>query len=132
MSDAVWIALLSGPVSLGLDRLVRWLRNRRKEDAEAGLTVDQRWKNLADKYEERISALEERDRRRGEELVDLRGKLQGALAEVDRYQRYANSFARHVLRLREALANAGAEVPMLPSDIEDALTIVNLPTRGGE
>jgi hypothetical protein len=46
---------------------------------------------------------------------------------VDRYKAYARSFAKHVIRLREALGKANVDVPTLPSDVEDALTIINLP-----
>ncbi|MBO9523906.1 MAG: hypothetical protein J7518_20420 [Nocardioidaceae bacterium] len=127
MSDALWIALLSGPVVLGLREGVAWLRNHGKEEAEAALTVDQRWEKLADQYEGRITALEERVTAVEDENSGLRDRLAAALAEVDRYRAIARSLLRQVLRLRESLATQGVEAPPLPSDIEDAFTSLDLP-----
>lgn len=128
MSDAVLIALLSGPVLLGLDRSITWLRNRKKDDAEAGLTIDQRWENYAEAIEKRVEGLEKRVEGLEADLERERQRNKGLAAEVDRYKRIAKSLARHVLRLRDALAAAnGGEVPAIPQDIEDALTMIDLP-----
>lgn len=120
MTDAAWIALASGSGSALIVQLVLWLRNRRKEDAETGLTVDQRWQKWADQLEARVKALED-------ERETLLERVKALVAEVDHYRRVARAMARHVLRLRDALAAAGADVPVMPADVEDALTVIDLP-----
>lgn len=128
MSDAVLIALVTGPAVLVLDRAISWLRNRSKDDAEAGLTVDQRWQNLADKYEERIGRLEDRVGQVETDLKREQNRAKGLEAEVDRYKSIARSLLRHVLRLREELGKKGdGTMPDLPPDVEDAMTSINLP-----
>lgn len=126
-SDAFWLGLLSGPVAVGVDRAVGWLRNRHKDDAETGLTVDQRWERLADQLSDDIADLRTRVGALEDERETLLNRVKGLIAEVDHYRRIARSMARHVLKLRDALASAGAEVPVLPSDVEDALTVIDMP-----
>lgn len=120
MPDAVWLAIASGSGSALLVQLVLWARNRRKDDAEAGLTVDQRWQKWADQLEDRVKKLED-------ERETLLERVKGLMAEVDHYRRVARAMARHVLRLRDALAATGTDVPAMPTDIEDALTVIDLP-----
>lgn len=127
MSDAVLIALLSGPAAVTLDRLISWLRNRNKIDAETGLTVDQRWQAWADELKDELKNLRERVSKLEDSLNQEQTRVKTLQAEVDRYKRIAKSLARHVLRLRDELAKHNADVPMLPSDVEDALTIIELP-----
>lgn len=127
MDQSVLAALVTGPTVIVLDRAVSWLRGRRKDDAEAQLTVGQAWQSIAEELRNDISNLRSRVERLEGENGILRDRLAAALAEVDHYKRIAKSFARHVLRLRESLANSEAEVPVLPSDVEDALTIIELP-----
>lgn len=127
MSDAVLVAALTGPGVLAIDRLISWWRNRRKDAAETGLTVDERWEKLADKYEERITKLETKVRDLEDERRRDREQIKGLEAEVDRYRNIARSLLRHVVKLRDALAKAHAEVPDMPPDVEDALTSIDLP-----
>lgn len=127
MSDGVLIALLSGPAVVTLDRLVTWFRNRRKVDAETGLTVDQRWQRWADELKAELEDLRERVAKLEQERGKLLDRITGLIAEVDHYRRIARSMARHVLRLRDVLATTGADIPSLPTDIEDALTIIDTP-----
>lgn len=127
MNETAWVGLLSAPAALIVDRLLSWWRHRRKEDAEAGLTVDQRWENYADKIETRMASLELRVTDLETERRQLRDRIKGLTAEVDRYKSIAKSMARHVLKLRDELAKANGNVPTLPSDIEDALTVIDLP-----
>jgi predicted RNase H-like nuclease (RuvC/YqgF family) len=128
MSDELWLAIVAGPVVLALDRLIAWARGRGKDAAEAGLTIDQRWERYTDAIEERVKGLEKRVTDLEEELQREHERAKGLAAEVDRYKRIAKSLARHVLRLRDALAAAtGGDVPDIPPDIEDALTIIDLP-----
>lgn len=127
MSDALWIAILSGPAAVTLDRFITWLRNRNKEAAEAGLTVDQRWQRWADELKGELDDLRERVVKLESERGKLLDRITGLIAEVDHYRRIARSMARHVLRLRDVLASTGADVPTLPTDIEDALTIIDTP-----
>lgn len=127
MSDAVIIALLSGPAAVTLDRLISWFRNRRKLDAEIGLTIDQRWENYTVTIEKRMTGLENRVAELEAELGAEQQRRKGLEVELERYKRIAKSLARHVLRLRDELAKGGADVPMLPGDVEDALTIIELP-----
>lgn len=123
--------LVAALVALGtilLDRGIAWIRNRRKDDAEAGLTIDQRWENYANAQDERIQKLEERIATVEDSLAKERDRSKGLAAEVDRYKRIARSLARHVMRLRDELAKAnGSDLPTLPADVEDALTIIDLP-----
>lgn len=125
--DAAWLGLLSAPAALVADRLLTWLRNRRKDEAQAGLTVDQRWKRYADAQDERIEKLESRMTELEDDLQRERDRAKGLTAEIDRYKSIARSLLRHVIRLREALGQAGAELPQMPPEVEDALTIINLP-----
>lgn len=127
MSDAVLIALISGPAAVTLDRIITWFRNRNKEAAETGLAVDQRWENYADKVEERLATLEDRVVKLEAELKHERARAKGLEAEVDYYRNIARSLIRHVLRLREALAKTKVDIPSIPQDIEDALTGIDLP-----
>lgn len=127
MSDAVLIALLSGPAAVTLDRFISWLRNRRKVDAETGLTVDQRWQAWADELKAEVQSLRDRVVKLEQSLTQEQGRVKALEAEVDRYKRIAKSMARHVLRLRDTLSQVSGDVPSLPSDIEDALTIIDLP-----
>lgn len=127
MTDAVLIALLSGPAAVTLDRLISWMRNRRKVDAETGLTVDQRWQAWANELKAEVQSLRDRVVKLEQSLNQEQSRVKALEAEVDRYKRVAKSLARHVLRLRDELAKGGAEVPTLPSDVEDALTIIELP-----
>lgn len=128
MAPELWVALGGGPAAtLLVDRAVGWLRNRRKDDAEAGLTVDQRWKAWADELKAEVEDLRARITKIEEERDQERQRVKALTAEVDKYRQIAKVFARHVLRLREALGKTGAEVPVMPSDVEDALTIINLP-----
>lgn len=130
MNETALLGLLSGPALLIADRLLTWLRNRRKEDAEAGLTVDQRWKNYATKIEERVTELEGRVTTLEKERTQLRERIKGLMAEVDRYRTIARSMARHVLKLRDELARLNGSVLDLPTDIEDALTVIDLQQGG--
>lgn len=127
MNDALWVAILSGPAAVTLDRLVTWLRNRRKEAAEVGLTVDQRWQRWADELKGEVDDLRTRVVKLEEERETLLARVKGLVAEVDHYRRVARSMARHVLRLRDALASSGADVPQMPADVEDALTVIDMP-----
>jgi chromosome segregation ATPase len=120
-------ALISGPIGGAVVALGGWLRNRRKDDAEAGLTVDQRWEQYADRIESRMKDLEERVDELEAQLEREQNRAKGLEAEVDRYRSIARSLLRHVLRLREALGKTDAEVPPIPQDIEDALTGIDLP-----
>lgn len=126
ISDALIVAAISGPVAVAARDAVVWIRNRRKDQAEAGLTVDQRWERYADSQDERITRLEERVTETERELKHERDRSKGLTAEVDRYKRIARSLLRHVIRLREELGKASGEVPDLPPDVEDALTAINL------
>jgi predicted nucleic acid-binding Zn-ribbon protein len=134
MSDVVWVALLSGAGSTLVVQLIGWLRNRHKDDAdaelvsaEAGLTIDQRWEKYTAALEGRVKALEGRMETLEDELEREQNRSKGLEAEVDRYRSIARSLLRHVLKLRDALAKAHAEVPEIPPDIEDALTGIDLP-----
>lgn len=127
MSDAVLIAIVTGPAVLVIDRLITWLRNRSKDDAEAGLTIDERWQKLTDKYEARIGELEARVGRVEDDLRREQARAKGLEAEVDRYRSIARSLLRHVVKLRDALAKANAEVPEMPVEVENALTSIELP-----
>lgn len=127
MSDVVLVAALTGPGAIALDRAFAWIRNRNKEDAEAGLTVDQRWQAWADELKGEVTELRERIGKLEGSLEDERQKRKGLEAEVDRYKRIAKSLARHVLRLRDELARNRGDVPIMPTDVEEALTIINLP-----
>lgn len=121
-------ALIAGPVVLIVDRLLtRWV-NRRRDDAQTGLTVDQRWQAWADELKEEVDELRNRVGKLEDELTVERNRRRGLEAEVDRYKRIAKSLARHVLRLRDELAKANAgELPAIPADVEDAMTIIDLP-----
>ena len=127
MSDAVIIALATGPVVLIIDRAITWARTRKKDDAEAGLTIDQRWQAWADELKDEITALRSRVESLEQKLGDEREQRKSLTAEVDRYKRIAKSLARHVLRLRDELAKANVQTPVLPTDVEEALTIIELP-----
>lgn len=128
MSDELLIAVLSGPAAVTLDRLVTWLRNRRKEAVEIGLTVDQRWQRWADELKGEVDDLRTRVKALEDERETLIDRVKGLVAEVDHYRRIARSMARHVLRLRDVLATTGADVPTLPADVEDALTVIDMPS----
>lgn len=141
MSEPIVVAALVTSSFVLLERLVGWIRNRRKDDAEAeltvaetNLTVGKAWQEIADDLRQditdlrgRVEKLEDENGDLRKENGDLRSRLAAALAEVDRYKAYTRSFALHVLRLRDALGKGGVEAPMLPSDVEDALTFINLP-----
>ncbi len=127
--DRTLLGYLSGPILLIADRLLTWARNRRKDNAEAGLTVDRRWEKLADAQEDRLTRLEKRVTDLEDERARLRDRIKGLIAEVDRYKTIARSMARHVLTLRDELARANGAVPLLPIDIENALTVIDLPDR---
>lgn len=127
MSDAVLIALLSGPAVVTLDRLITWWRNRRKEDAAADLTTGEAWRAIVSELRGDIADLRDRVKALEDEREQLLDRVKGLIAEVDHYRRIARSMARHVLRLRDALAATGADVPVLPTDVEDALTIIDMP-----
>ena len=123
-----WLAIIGGPTMTLLAREgVSWLRNHRKDDAETGLTIDQRWERYTDQLEERLGKLEGRVTELETERETLLERVKGLVAEVDHYRRIARSMARHVLRLRDALAATGADVPTLPTDVEDALTVIDIP-----
>lgn len=110
-----------------LDRTIQWLRGRHKDSAETGLTVDQRWERYADQIETRMKSLEHRVDELEADLEQARDRVKGLTAEVDRYKAIAKSLSRHVLRLRDALARAGGTLPAIPADIENALTVIDLP-----
>lgn len=127
-SDAVYVAAATGPLAILLDRIVGWLRNRRRDEAETGLAIDQRWANLANRLDQRVTELEDRVGDLEAELARERARAQGLAAEVDRYRRIARSLVRHVIKLRDALAVATSEpAPDLPADIEEAITTLDLP-----
>jgi phage shock protein A len=128
------VAGLTGPFAIAVDRLITWARNRRRDDAaadklgaEAALTIDQRWQNLADELRNDVADLRQRVTSLEQELAKERDHAKGLEAEVDRYRSIARSLIRHVLRLRDALAKTDVEMPSIPQDIEDALTGIDLP-----
>lgn len=127
MSDAVLIAIVTGPAVLAIDRMISWLRNRSKDEAEAGLTVDQRWENLADRLDRRVAELEDRVTDLEKEIEREREQKRALAAEVDRYKRIAKSLLRYVIKLRDGLAEATGTPPSIPSDIEEAITTLDLP-----
>jgi chromosome segregation ATPase len=131
MREAVFlplaVAAVTGPFAILADRLVTWARSRRKDNAEVGLTVDQRWERYTDQLEDRLNRLESRVTELEADLDRERDRAKGLEAEVDRYRSIARSLLRHVLRLREALGKTDVEVPTIPQDIEDALTGIDLP-----
>ena len=137
MSNAVILALLSGPAWITADKVVGWWRNHRKDlaeadkvDAEAGLTVDQRWQAWANELKAEVANLRTRVEALEGERERLLERIKGLVAEVDHYRRIGQAMARHVLRLRDALAGTGATIPTLPVEIEDALTIIDMPHGG--
>lgn len=125
--QTVLAALISGPIGGAVVAVGGWLRGRRKDDAEAGLTVDQRWEQYADRIEGRMRSLEERVSELETQLEREQDRAKGLEAEVDRYRSIARSLLRHVLKLRDALAKAHAELPDMPADVEAAMTSVDLP-----
>lgn len=127
MSDALWVAILSGPAAVTLDRLVTWLRGRRKDAAEADQTVGEAWRTIVAELRNDIADLRNRVDALEDERQTLLERVKALMAEVDHYRRIARSMARHVLHLRDTLNAAGADVPVLPTDVEDALTTIDLP-----
>lgn len=127
MSDALWAALLSGPVLLILDRTITWVRNRKHDDAVTGLTIDQRWQAWADELKAEIQDLRERVSHLEDELTTARDRIKGLLAEVEHYRDIARAMARHVLRLRSAWPTVGEPLPATPTDVEDALVSISFP-----
>lgn len=124
---ALIVAGITGPFAIAVDRTLTWLRTRRKDSAEAGLAVDQRWEQYADRIEGRMKDLEDRVDELETALEKEQSRAKGLEAEVDRYRSIARSLLRHVLRLRDALAKTDVEMPTIPQDIEDALTGIDLP-----
>lgn len=120
-------ALITGPIGGAVVAIAGWIRNRRKDAAETGLTVDQRWEQYADRIEGRMKALEKRVTELETQLETEQRHAKGLQAEVDKYRSLARTLLRHVIKLRDALAKAHAEVPDIPPDIEDALTGIDLP-----
>lgn len=131
---ALALAGVTGPLAILVDRAVTSYLGRRKVDAEAdkinaeaGLTIDQRWQALADELRGDVADLRDRVTTLETDLAKERAHAKGLEAEVDRYRSIARSLIRHVLRLRDALAKTDVEVPPIPQDIEDALTGIDLP-----
>lgn len=127
MSDAVLIAILSGTGSTLAVQLVLWLRNRRKDDAEADKTVGETWQTIVGELKGQIEDLRTRVGNLEGERETLLERVKGLIAEVDHYRRIARAMARHVLKLRDELAKTASDVPPLPSEVEDALTVIDMP-----
>lgn len=123
LTDAVIVAAVSGPLAILIDRGIGWARTRRHADAEAGLTVDQRWERYADTLEERLNGLETRLKGVEADRRTERDRSRALTAEVDYYRSVARSLLKHVMRLREELGKAGGTVPTLPADIADAVAV---------
>ena len=120
-------AAAGGLVTLVADRGLTWARNRNKDDAEAERTVGQTWQTIVQELRTDIEKLRERVDSLEDELSREREQKKALTAELDRYKNIARSLLRHVIKLRDALAQAHADVPAMPPEIEDAMTSVELP-----
>jgi chromosome segregation ATPase len=128
MSDPALIALLSGAGSTLLVQLIGWLRGHRKDNAVADRTVGEAWQAIVEELRQDVRDLRNRVTALEDELGRERDRVKALTAEVDRYKAIAKSLAKHVLRLRDELAKKNdADVPPLPSDVEDAMTVIDLP-----
>lgn len=124
---ALIVAGITGPFAIAVDRALTWFRSRRKDNAEADLTLGQSWKQIVEELRRDIGDLRERVVSLETEVDRERNRAKGLEAEVDKYRTIARSLLRHVLRLRDTLAKANVEMPEIPPDIEDALTGIDLP-----
>lgn len=128
MADPLVIAAISGaPAAIIFDRAITWLRNRRKDVADAELTTGNAWQTIVTELRDDIKDLRDRVTDLENELTRERDRNKTLENEVDRYKRIARSLARQVLKLRDALSAAKVDLPALPADIEDALTVIDLP-----
>ena len=104
---------------------INWLRSRRKDAAEADLTVGQTWQEIVTELRTDIADLRSRIDVLEDDLATERAETQRQRNEINRYRGIIRSLMRHVLRLRDELSKANAEVPPLPADVEDAMTDVD-------
>jgi len=109
--------------------LIKWLLDRRpanatveKTEAEAGLTIDQRWKRWSENLEERLAEAEKKVSALTDRVTDLERSLSVSEAQVTSLTRLLRSVVRWALTLKDELLKAGGIVPPMPSDVEVALT----------
>lgn len=122
-----WIGVLSAAVAIALREGIAWVRNRRRDEAAAGLTLGQSWQAIVEELRRDVGDLRARVTSLEAERDQAHERAKALAAEVDRYRSIARSLLRHVLRLRDALAAQGVEAPPIPPEIEDAFTSLDLP-----
>jgi len=146
MDQALTAGLITGPLGALVVLLVQWLLGRRKNNAEVGLTIDQRWERWANelterlaKADDRLKAADERQTRTDERLEKAEGDvetLKGRVTELERSLSLAEqqvaslrallrSVTRWALTLKDELLKAGGTVPLMPADVETALTTLD-------
>lgn len=129
MSDtaltALITALVTGPLVVTLGKLVDWWRGRRRDDAEVGRTLDERWKAYADQVEARMLRYEKQVGELEGRVDQLESELETERSQVRRLRQQLRVMVRHAMKLREALAAHGGQVPAMPAEVEDVVTSVS-------
>ena len=120
-------ALITGPLGGGAVALGAWLRGHRKDTADAELTFSETWKAIVAELRGDIADLRGRVATLEDDLAAEKKHAKDLEIKVERYRDIIRSLLRHTLKLRDALAEAHAEIPPTPPDIEDALTGIDLP-----
>lgn len=113
------IVAVGGPTVVLL--IAKWL-NRAKDTVEVDVSVSEQWRLWADELKKRVDRLEQKvadleNALASEEATNL--KLR---AQVAYQSKLLRSVVRWALTLKDELVRAGEPVPLMPADVETALT----------
>lgn len=126
MNEATYVAAIAGPGGAIAVLLLRGWLERRKNAAEVGLTIDQRWERLAEGVTDRLEAAEEEVSKLKERVTQLEEDLHTSQRQVSKLTGLLRTTLRWALTLRDEVMKAGGAVPAIPADVELALTTLEL------
>jgi predicted nuclease with TOPRIM domain len=117
--------LIAGPGGAAGVLALKWMIERRRNNAETGLTIDQRWEKWSERLEERVTIAEREVTTLKDRVSELEDSLHASERQVVRLKQLLSSLAKWALTLKDELLKAGGSVPAMPLDVETALTALD-------
>lgn len=119
------VGVIAGPLGAASVLVLKWIFDRRRNAAETGLTIDQRWERLADEYGERMTAAERALDGLKVKVAELEKSLHASEADNHSLRKLLRSTVRWALTLRDEAIRLGGTIPQMPIDVEFALTTLD-------
>lgn len=115
MNEALYVAVIAGPMSAVLTLLLTKGLSRRRDDAEIDATLAGRWEAWSDDQGRRIERLETR-------VQDLENELEAARNKNQAQASLMSSLIGWALQLRDEVIRLGGHPLPAPPEVQAALT----------